>query len=608
MDGKTLFSHSYRRPLVTLSVSSDRPSRRRGQPPARKLLFVQKARTWKLVTQRPDFLELHFEGVCRLAVRERGGALALSFSRYDSAAGALDLRLPGTPGETVFASVPGRENLDIKGWRWRPDGGGPAEEPLSALIGGRVWLTADLPAEMDCRSGSYIVVRFRGIPKTLTLGACHNLSGAAGALRQSLGASPEPPAWLYDGLCVTVAGGAEEAYRRVNAMLGSGVRVGALALADWQGGQNERNPHSWEPDRSLYPSIRDELGRYREAGIHSFLSMGAFLGAGTTVAQEAGARGFLLKDRDGGSYRVGRDRALVLPDLWNPDAASWVGKTLAAALAGTGASGVIELQAPVPPADAVGAAGPCWGRIHEYGKLWSAAIKAAVDDSGLAGRAAVFRYAARPSAWDTGSWSPWKAESGGKGLVHGLYAALVGGGSWHAELSAAGVGSARGRELFMRGMETLAAGPYLRIGGDGPWWSHPGLRTHAARVSELWAGLAPYHRSVAAELASFGLAPLRPVAMQYPKDNLAFDGQARWLYGRDLFCGGPVRPGKDLADVELPDDHWVHMWSSREFRGGPVTIEAPVGFPPLFYRADSLWASRFDDIRKAHIRASEAGR
>ena len=73
----------------------------------------------------------------------------------------------------------------------------------------------------------------------------------------------------------------------------------------------------------------------------------------------------------------------------------------------------------------------------------------------------------------------------------------------------------------------------------------------------------------------------------------------QYMYGRDLLVAPVSRPERELWEAWLPDDQWVHLWTSREFRGGAVTIDAPLGYPPVFYRAASPWAGLFDTLRKS---------
>ena len=42
---------------------------------------------------------------------------------------------------------------------------------------------------------------------------------------------------------------------------------------------------------------------------------------------------------------------------------------------------------------------------------------------------------------------------------------------------------------------------------------------------------------------------------------------------------------------------WVHVWSGETFEGGEVTVAAPLGQPPVFYRSASPFAGLFAGLR-----------
>jgi len=51
----------------------------------------------------------------------------------------------------------------------------------------------------------------------------------------------------------------------------------------------------------------------------------------------------------------------------------------------------------------------------------------------------------------------------------------------------------------------------------------------------------------------------------------------------------------------LPSDRWVYLWDEKEeIVAGPklVTVIAPMGKTPVFYRADSKWTLLFGDVRR----------
>jgi len=157
----------------------------------------------------------------------------------------------------------------------------------------------------------------------------------------------------------------------------------------------------------------------------------------------------------------------------------------------------------------------------------------------------------------------------------------------------------------MRWTELAAFSPMMRS-SEGLWpelnaqpWSDAASLAHFSRMSVIWADLAPYHQEVMEGYRLQGLPPLRHAWLHY-EDEAWLHGYAdQYLYGRDLLVAPVTLPRRELAKAALPADRWVHLWTSREFRGGEVTIEAPLGYPPVFYRADSEWAGLFEGLRRA---------
>ena len=47
-------------------------------------------------------------------------------------------------------------------------------------------------------------------------------------------------------------------------------------------------------------------------------------------------------------------------------------------------------------------------------------------------------------------------------------------------------------------------------------------------------------------------------------------------------------------------DDWIHFWSNFEYKGGWITVEAPLGKPPVFYRKES----KFKDLFKSLVEIS----
>jgi alpha-glucosidase len=144
----------------------------------------------------------------------------------------------------------------------------------------------------------------------------------------------------------------------------------------------------------------------------------------------------------------------------------------------------------------------------------------------------------------------------------------------------------------------LRVGDGLRPEASAQLWSDPSALDLLARMSEVYAALKPYHIAVAAERSAVGLPPIRHPWMHYETDPQVRRLAYQYLYGRDLMVAPALSPRAALTELYLPEDEWVHLWTSRSFRGGRVAVESPMGYPAVFYRAASPFAPLFDALRR----------
>lgn len=80
------------------------------------------------------------------------------------------------------------------------------------------------------------------------------------------------------------------------------------------------------------------------------------------------------------------------------------------------------------------------------------------------------------------------------------------------------------------------------------------------------------------------LVTLKPLKYQY-------------LLGQDLLVAPVHEQGRCDWTLYLPEDHWVNIWTGEAHHGGEITVDAPIGKPPVFYRAKSEWVSLFASLR-----------
>jgi alpha-glucosidase len=123
----------------------------------------------------------------------------------------------------------------------------------------------------------------------------------------------------------------------------------------------------------------------------------------------------------------------------------------------------------------------------------------------------------------------------------------------------------------------------------------PELLAHFARFTRIWGHLAPYLRALSQEAATRGLPLQRPLFLHFPDDPAGYTIQDQYLYGPDLLVAPVHQPGVTEWSVYLPSGAaWTHLWSATDYTGGMcVTVPAPIGQPPVFFRTGSAWQALF---------------
>jgi alpha-glucosidase len=189
-------------------------------------------------------------------------------------------------------------------------------------------------------------------------------------------------------------------------------------------------------------------------------------------------------------------------------------------------------------------------------------------------------------------------------IAGALSAGLLGNAYHHSDIGGytSLFGNVRTAELLMRWAEMAAFTPVMRSHeGNRPRENlqideDPEVLAHFARMTRIWVHLVPYLRLIVAEARRHGLPAQRPLFLHFEQDAHGYTIQDCYLYGPDLLVAPVHRAGVDAWDVYLPAGaDWVHVWSGgRHPGGGTVRVAAPLGAPPVFYRAGAAHAGLFD--------------
>jgi sulfoquinovosidase len=457
-----------------------------------------------------------------------------------------------------------------------------------------------------------------GKPKRLVLGAADNYKKLLQQLTDITGRQPALPDWVYNGMILGIQDGFKAVHEKIRVMENSGAKIAGVWCQDWQGQKitafGKQLFWNWEADETLYPNFEDEVKELNKRGIKFLGYINPFLADGGPLFLEAKDKGYLVLNQKKEVYLVKSTTFYAgMVDLINPEAYEWIKNIIKNNMIKKGLSGWMADFGEYLPTDAL-----CHGEvkgedIHNlWPVLWAQVNREAVEETGKLGEIVFFT---RSGYTGTGKYStmmwcgdqhvdfssdygmpcvvPAKLSLGmsGFGLVH----SDVGGYTTFLNM-------VRTKELYLRWMEMAAFTPMLR--------SHEGNQPQknvqfdtdkdtialTAKMSRIFAALAPYTRKLVEENQQTGTPVIRPLFFHYDEEA-AYSRDYEYLYGSDLLVAPVLEKGAEKRTLYLPDDKWIHLWTGKEYHGGEVTIEAPIGQIPVFYRKESLWKALFETIK-----------
>jgi alpha-D-xyloside xylohydrolase len=188
----------------------------------------------------------------------------------------------------------------------------------------------------------------------------------------------------------------------------------------------------------------------------------------------------------------------------------------------------------------------------------------------------------------------------GTQLVGGLPASIVAAQTLAASgfpLYGADTGGYRGgaptSEALLRWAEQTSLSMVLQLGpGEDkyPWNYDAGTVTTYTALANLHQKLVPYLASLLADAEADGTPTIRALPLAYPMDTDApAAADDEYLLGPDLLVAPVVTEGVTSRQVHLPPGTWFGWWDGSQQTGGStITVQAPLGQPPLFVRAGAL--------------------
>jgi len=450
------------------------------------------------------------------------------------------------------------------------------------------------------------------------------------------GRMPPLPDWISEGAVVGMQGGTAEVYDKLDLLQAHDTPVAAFWLQDWVGKRvtllASQLWWNWELDRGQYPGWEEMVQALRAQGIRVMTYVNPMLvdveekgDYERNLFREAAGQGFLVKDRQGEPYMITNttfDAGLV--DLTHPGARAWYKDVIRDQVLGAGASGWMADYGEALPFDAVLHSGEEAALYHNrYPEAWAGLNREVLREASVEGEVVFFSrsgYTRSPGLstlfWLGDQLVTFDGHDGLKSAVKGMLSGGLSGYSLnHSDIggyttvSAVILNYIRSRELLMRWMEASAfTAVYRTHEGTQPeqnaqFYTDEETLDHFARFAKVFRALAFLRRDLMRAAAERGHPLARHPMLHYPDDPNVYDLDCQWMLGPDLMVAPVVEEGAREVDAYLPAGEWIHVWSGGTYGsstgGGRVTVPAPLGAPPVFYRFGSQAGETFVENLRA---------
>ncbi|OAS88151.1 alpha-glucosidase [Metabacillus litoralis] len=470
-------------------------------------------------------------------------------------------------------------------------------------------------ADFDFRHPEFHELQVWEVPKSLVFETAETYIELVEKISNLFGRQPELPEWVYNGVILGIQGGTEVVEQKLEKALAAGMKVSGVWCQDWQGKRitsfGKRLMWNWQWNENEYPELDKKIPQWKENGIRFLSYINPYVAIEGHLYKVAEEEGYLALNDKGEIYLVDFGEFYCgVVDFTNEEACEWYKQVIKENMIDFGIDGWMADFGEYLPTDVVLKNGVDARIMHNaWPTLWAKINYEAVSEAKKLGEVVYFMRAGYTGVqkyctmlWGGDQSVDWSLDDGLASVIPAaLSSGMIGCGLHHSDIGGYTSlhGNKRSKELLMRWSEMGAFTPMMR--------THEGNRPddcfqydddqesldHLARMTNIFVTLAPYTKSLVKMNSERGIPVQRPLFMHYENDEIAYDLKYQYLYGEDVLVAPVHQENQSEWEVYLPEDTWVHLWSGREYQGGYVTVEAPIGYPPVFYRKESKWKELF---------------
>ena len=463
------------------------------------------------------------------------------------------------------------------------------------------------------------------LPKALYIGRSESYEGLSLRLSEVLGRQPLVPKWINDGLILAVQGGSDTIRHKIKTAMDAGIPIAGVWSQDWCGVRmtsfGRQVMWNWKADESLYPGMDTLMAELKAKGIRFLGYINPFIAIEGELYRYASEKGYCIKDKDGKDYLATTTTfPAAMIDFTNPAAYAWYKDIIKTNMIGFGLSGWMADFGEYMPVDARLSFSDDNAQTHNrWPAIWATVNREALEETGRQEDIFFFTRAGHTGTvrdsmmmWNGDQHVDWSEDDGlPSAITATLSLAMSGFGIAHSDIGGYTTmpKCQRGQELLMRWTELAAFSPVMRMHegnrpGDNAQFDHSQQTlTHISKMTRVHVALKEYINDCILQNHRAGTPVMRPLFYHYDEEPL-YRQQYAYLLGRDLACYPVVVQGQAMKEVHLPDDEWVHLFTGAAYTGGSVTLECPLGCPPIFYRKTSAYKEMFEKVGEMHERAA----
>lgn len=655
LNGIVLLRHSVNHPILFVGHGEETMEMYRGNFDIKDYIIERAPLKYVKINLENNVCNMHFsrsengEKVISLEIKEEQERLKVSYKRVDPTINRFWLRLVADTSEKVYGCGEQLSYFNLRGknfplWTsepgvgrnkktyttWQADvidkAGGDyynTNFPQPLFVSSKKYYchtSTTAYADFNFCNESFHELQFWEIPEFTLFEAADSYIELVEKLTALLGRQPELPEWIYNGIILGIQGGTDSVNQKLNFALKAGMKVAGVWCQDWQGKRitsfGKRLMWDWKWNEEEYPELDKQIHEWKEKGIRFLSYINPYVaveGDLYNIAKEKSYLAFNEKEEiylvDFGEFYCG------VVDFTNEKAVEWYKSIIKENMIDFGIDGWMADFGEYLPIDVILNNGIDAKLMHNiWPTLWAKVNYEAVKESGKLGEVFYFMRAGYTGIqkyctmlWAGDQSVDWSLDDGLASVIPAaLSSGMSGMGLHHSDIGGYTSlhGNKRSKELLLRWVEMNAFTPLLR--------THEGNRPddciqfdedeetiqHFVKMTDVYVHLAPYIKSLVKENAERGIPVQRPLFMHYENDYKTYDIKYQYLLGKDILVAPVYEEGQSTWKVYLPKDNWIHMWSGEKYIGGEeVTVPAPIGKPPVFYREKSEWKKLFEHVK-----------